>query len=115
MPASSPVERIIESINDSFGNFNPESVVPEVEGLLEHLPEIFEAFRSNLTKLTGKMEEDLPLNGAVPDAMRELDVPLAGLEDAAREVNTTFRRVHEADLKRHYEPRKVERKWNVDA
>jgi hypothetical protein len=113
MPASPVIDRIVEAINDGFTGFNPESIVPDVEGLLEHLPDIFEALKSNLTKVTGRIEEDLPVNAAVSDAMREMDVPLAGLEDAAREVNTTFRRVHAKELDQHYDPRPNEKAWNV--
>jgi hypothetical protein len=115
MAASPEVARIVDAISDAFAGFKPESVVPDVEGFLAHFPEIFDALSDGLKKFSGQVENDLPIHADVSDAINEMVPRFAGLADAAREVNSTFRSRHEQELDQHYNPRAGEKAWNVNA
>jgi hypothetical protein len=110
---SGPVEQVVESINSAFGNFNPESIVPDVEAFLENLPKVFDALQENLKKVAGRLDDDLPVHKDVGEAVREMVPPLGGLSERAADAYGTFKNRHEKDLKQHYDPRPNERAWNV--
>jgi hypothetical protein len=112
--ASSPqVSALVEAINDAFAKFDPETIVPEFEGFLEHFPEVFDAVRDGWKKVAAKVEDGLPINAAIPEAMRDMVPVIDGQADAAREVYVTFKRIHEKELDQHYNPRPREDAWNV--
>lgn len=114
MPAASPeVSRLVEAINDVFGAFRPEDVVPDVQGFLEHFPEVFDAIGSNWKKFASQVQDDLPINGEVSDAMFDMVPSVTGLSDAAKEVHKTFLRVHEQEIEQHENPRTNEKAWNA--
>jgi hypothetical protein len=113
MAASPQVSNLVEAINDAFAKFDPENVVPDFEGFLEHFPEVFEAVREGWKKAAAKVEDGLPINPAIPEAMRDMIPVIDGQADAAREVHATFRRLHEKELDQHYNPRANEAAWNV--
>jgi len=113
MPASPIVERITEAIRDAFKGFAPEKVVPDVDGVMEHLVDIPDALAESLKGLASRLEDDLPIHAAVPEALRDLIPVVEGLRERFAEANTIFRREHEQELKQHYEPRAGEKAWNV--
>lgn len=110
---SGPVEQVVESINSAFGNFNPESIVPDVEAFLENLGKVYEALADNLKKVAGRMDDDLPVHKDVGEAVREMVSPLGGLSERAADAYDTFKKRHAEDLRQHYNPRPNERAWNV--
>ena len=109
---SAPIEQVIEAINSAFGNFNPESVVPDVEAFLENLPKVFDTLMDGLKKVAGRLDEDLPVHKDVGEALRELIPPLGGLSERAEEAYTTFKNRHAQELDQHYNPRPHEEAWN---
>jgi hypothetical protein len=113
MAASPQVTALVESVNDTLGGFTPEKIVPHVESLLAGLPEVWEAWSEQLKKLASRMEEELPLDGAVPEAMREMIPHLDRLAEASREANQVFRSRHEQELNQHHNPRAAESAWNT--
>ena len=113
MPASKSVETLVAAISEAFANFSPESIVPEVQGILEHSPEIFTAIADGWRKLAEKTQEELPLSNTVSDEMLEMVPQINALADRARSVHITFTGVHHEDLERHYNGRTNEQMWNV--
>jgi hypothetical protein len=110
---SAPVEQVVEAIGSSLGNFTPESVVPDVESLLENHHKIYEALQENIKKLAGRLDDELPVHADVAEGLREMIPSLSTLGDQANEVYNTFKNRHEQELRQHYEPRANERAWNT--
>lgn len=113
MAASPQVETMIEAITDGFSNFKPEHVVPDLEGFLEHIPDLYVALSTEWKKLSGRVEDELPIDSRVPESMRDMTTVIDGLADSAREVFATFKRAHEQELDQHYNPRPGEAAWNT--
>lgn len=114
MAASAVIDRIVQEINDAFGSFRPERLMPDVENFLENLPAVFKALNEQLEKVSGHLESDMPVNGAVADALNEVRPHMDRASEAATEASETFKRVHEDDRKRYHEPRTQEHRANVD-
>lgn len=114
MASSAVINRIVEEINAAFGGFRPERLMPDVENFLENLPEVFKTINEQLQKVSGHMESDMPVNGAVSDALNEVRPHMDRAAEAAEEAFETFKRVHEDDRKRYHEPRTQEHRANVD-
>jgi phosphoglycolate phosphatase-like HAD superfamily hydrolase len=110
---SAPVEAVVEAIGTSLGSFAPESVVPDVEGLLENHHKIYEALTENLKKLAARLDDELPVHSDVAEGLREMIPALNTLGDQANEVYSTFKSRHEQELRQHYEPRANEKAWNT--
>jgi hypothetical protein len=110
---SAPVEQVVEAIGNALGNFTPESVVPDVEALLENQHKIYEALVENLKKIAGRLDEDLPVHSDVSEGLREMIPSLNTLADQANEVYGTFKTRHAQELEQHYNPRTGEKAWNV--
>jgi len=114
-PASPKVENLVSATNDAFAGFQPEKIVPDVEALLARLPEWFESIGENWKKFAENSQGELPLHGDVSEAMLDMMPHIQALTEAAGKVNDLFRQRHADDLKRHYEPRTGEAKWDVNA
>jgi hypothetical protein len=114
-PASPKVQNLVEATDEAFSGFQPERVVPDVEALLAHLPEWFDSIGSNWKKFAEQAQGDLPVHPDVSEAMLDMMPHIQALSEAAGKVNELFRQRHADDLKRHYEPRAGEAKWDVNA
>jgi hypothetical protein len=110
---SAPVEQVVESIGSALGNFTPESVVPDVEALLENQHKIYEALQENLKKLAARLDDELPVHADVSEGLREMIPSLSSLIDQANEVYATFKSRHAQELDQHYNARPNEKAWNA--
>jgi hypothetical protein len=108
----SPLTNASEAIRESFGSFKPEK--PEdFEGFFKGLPEFFGDQASSLGTLSQRADDEMPLDKAVVEEMRELVATMNGLRDKADQLNSHFRVAHQEELKRANEPRTGEKAWNV--
>jgi hypothetical protein len=114
MPVSTPVQGAVDAINDSMGRYAPESLIPDVEGYLEHLPDVIEAYRDAVRGFADKLTQ-MPVHPDVAEALKDTIPGLDAVADAAREVLAVFKAKHGPDLERHYNPRANERASNVPA
>jgi hypothetical protein len=111
--ASSPkVDALTEAISTQVGGFDPESVFPDLDSFLENFYKVFESASANLAKFAARVE-DMPVNAAVPEGIKDMIPTLDGLADAAREVFSTFKRRHEQEREQHLNPRPNEKAWNT--
>jgi hypothetical protein len=110
---SAPVNQVVEAIGDSLGKFAPESVVPDVEALLENQHRIYEALQENIKKLASRLDDELPVHADVAEGLREMIPAFNSLIDQAGEVYSTFKSRHAQELDQHYNPRPSERAWNA--
>jgi hypothetical protein len=113
MANSAPVTAVTEAVNDAFGKFDPERIVPDVENFFASLDQVPEALADALKKLAGRFEDERPIHPDVTEQLREMIPMLNALAERAREVNATFRSRHEQELKQHHEGRPREDAWNV--
>ena len=111
MAVSAPVNAAVEAINNLFASFHPESVMGDVDPMLEHLPDIMAAVKSGLTTL-GERLGDQPVHAAVTDAVRDLIPVAAGLEDASRQPFEIFKARHAQEREQHLNPRSGEGNWD---
>ncbi len=111
---SSPaINAVTESIDTNIGGFRTETLIPGVEGFVENLPKLADALDEALKKLASYLEDERPVHPDVTEGLREMRVPIGALRDRANEVYETFKKRHEHDLTRHYEPRTGEPAANV--
>lgn len=110
---SAPVNAVTEAIGSSFGGFNPENVVPDVEALLENQHKIYEALQESIKKIAARIDDELPVHPDVAEGLREMIPALSSLGDQANEVYATFKTRHEQELDQHYNPRPQEKAWNA--
>lgn len=110
---SAPVSKVTEAIGEALGGFSPESVVPDVEALLENHYKIYEALQENLRKVAARLDDDLPVHADVAEGLREMMPALGTLADQAGEVYATFKARHAQELDQHYNPRPKESAWNA--
>lgn len=114
MAVSAPVNTAAEAIDHLFANFQPTSVMGDIDPMLEHLPDIMAALKKGLTSLGDRLG-DQPVHAAVTDAVRDLIPVAAGLEDASRQPFEIFKARHAQEREQHLNPRAGERHWNVNA
>lgn len=109
---SAPIERITQAITDAVSSWDPESVVPDVEGLLENLHKVPDALTDAIKKITGRLDE-MPVTPDAGEALREMIPVLATLSERADDAYGVFKRKHEQELDQHYNPRPNEKAWNA--
>jgi hypothetical protein len=114
MAVSAPVNAAVEAIGHLFASFQPTDVMRDIDPMLEHLPDLFEALKKGLTSLGDKLG-DQPVHAAVTDAVRDLIPVAAGLQDAAGQPFEVFKVKHAQEREQHLNPRAGERHWNVNA
>ncbi|MEU8466235.1 hypothetical protein [Streptomyces sp. NPDC029003] len=81
----------------------------------ETLPEAIGLIAETFAVVAGRSAEDMPLEPPVTDAITELYKALAGCVEHAAEINIAFQTAHEADIRRHTDPRPGEREWDTSA
>lgn len=113
MAASPTINKLTEAVNDALGGFHPERLMPDVNDFFAGMPEVFGAWREQVQKVAGRLEDDSPVHGDVTDAMREMIPHLDRLQEAAEEAWRIFQSSHENDRKRYNEPRTNEPQANV--
>ncbi|MDJ0347251.1 hypothetical protein [Streptomyces sp. PH10-H1] len=81
----------------------------------ESLPEAIGLIAETFAVVAGRCSEDMPLEPPVGDAIMDLHKQLIAAVDAASQVSQTFQTIHEADIRRHAEPRPGEEQWDTSA
>lgn len=61
----------------------------------------------------GHGADDLPVDDAVKEAISSVEAMIHQCASSAREIETTFRQVHETELARLEKPRPNEQMWDV--
>jgi hypothetical protein len=79
------------------------------------LPEAIGLIAETFGVVAGRISEEMPLEPPVADAVMELNKQLIACVDTASEVSRVFETTHEADIKRHTDPRTGEEAWDVSA
>jgi hypothetical protein len=109
---ASPLTGASEAIRDAFSGFRPEK--PEdFEDFFKGLPGFFGDQGASLGALAQRADDEMPLNKAVVEELREIVAAVNGLRDKADELNQHFRTAHQGELERANNPRAGERAWNV--
>ncbi|MDJ0375485.1 hypothetical protein QMK19_39345 [Streptomyces sp. H10-C2] len=81
----------------------------------ESLPEAIGLIAETFAVVAGRCSEDMPLEPPVGDAIMDLHKQLIAAVDTASQVSQTFQTIHEADIRRHAEPRPGEEQWDTSA
>ncbi|MFJ8856333.1 hypothetical protein [Streptomyces sp. NPDC102437] len=79
------------------------------------LPEAIGMVAETFGVVAGRCSEDMPLEPAVADAIMDLHKQLIACIDSASEVSKVFETAHEADIRRHVDPRPSEEQWDVSS
>jgi hypothetical protein len=108
----SPLSNASEAIREAFGSFKPTEPA-HFEGFFKGLPEFFGDQGQSLGNLAQRADDEMPLDKAVVEEMREVVATLNGLRDKADQLNQHFRAAHQVELERANNPRAGERAWNV--
>jgi hypothetical protein len=108
----SPITTLTEDTTSGFSNFKPVSARDMID-FFKELPDFWEALAGSLGSLSGRMSDEMPLHPALAESVREMAGTVAGLRDAADEMNSLFRTAHEKEIQRHEEPRPGEEAWDV--
>jgi hypothetical protein len=93
-----------EAVEQHLGSFSPENVA-DFDQFLKDLPEFFGAVGAALGRLADRFADELPIDQAVAEHIREMGAQAAGQQDYASEAYSIFRNVHESDLERLENPR----------
>jgi hypothetical protein len=109
------IDKVTEFVTESFGNFQPERVVPDIEDFLASLHEVPQALADAVKKVAARLEDDYPLNMAVAEALREIVPSFETAAERAKEANEIFRTKHEQEIDQHHNPRSSEKAWNTEA
>jgi hypothetical protein len=112
MASSKTIDGVTEAVTSGFSNFNPESIVPDVEDFLGNLDQVPDALSDAIKKIADRLDNELPVNKDVSEALREMIPVLGTLAERAREANAIFRQRHEQELEQHHNPRPGESAWN---
>ncbi|MGA4844737.1 hypothetical protein [Streptomyces sp. G45] len=79
------------------------------------LPEAIGMIAETFGVVAGRASEDMPLEPPVAEALMDLHKQLIACVETASEVSTVFETTHEADIRRHTEPRPGEEQWDTSA
>ncbi|WP_236592264.1 hypothetical protein [Streptomyces sp. NHF165] len=88
----------------------------EVVEMVDTLPEAMESIAKTFLTLAERADKEFAFEKEVAEAFNDIYKNLLGAVDFATELTKTFRKVHEADIARHEEPRngtQAEKGWNV--
>jgi len=101
-----------EEIEAAATQYDPEGAM-QVLRFFETLPAALVSFSNVFKVLAEKADGELPLDPVVADVLGAIHGLLMGAADGAEDIPATFRAVHEADIRRHEEPRPGEDKWDT--
>jgi hypothetical protein len=109
---SSPIQALGEEVQAGFSGFKPENI-NDLTGMFDDLPEFWNQFADGIRTLASRFDDELPVDPAVAEAIREMGATVVGLREHCVEMAALFERAHEAELKRLREPRVNEKMWDV--
>ena len=109
---SSAVDAASDAIEENIGGFEPGNI-GDLGSFLAGLPRLHEALASAYQRVADRFADDLPLDPAVAEHIRELASQAAAQQDYAAETLGLFRSLHEQELERIENPRPNEKLWDV--
>jgi len=109
---ASPIAPATEAVEEGFNGFDPENVT-DMREFFADMPEFFSTLATSVNTLADKFGDDLPLDPALADHVREMVGVIAGLADHSTELGSMFEKVHEPELSRVDDPRPGEEKFDV--
>ncbi|MEV6683499.1 hypothetical protein AB0N09_42640 [Streptomyces erythrochromogenes] len=81
----------------------------------ESLPETLGLIAETFAVVAGRCSEEMPLDPAVGEALNDVNRVLLSATEGAGEVSRVFAERHEADIRRHVDPRPGEQAWDTSA
>ncbi|MGW0980299.1 hypothetical protein ACWD33_05605 [Streptomyces xiamenensis] len=94
-------------------SYDPDGMM-QVLGTVEAMPEALTSIANVFQILAERSDSEFPLEPEVGEALSEVYTHLMLAVNAAADVPTTFRNVHEQDIRRHEDPRNnAEDKWDT--
>jgi len=107
----SPLAGPSESVRDAFAKFEPQGPL-DLEGMFKAVPDFFESLAEAIKGHADRLD-DLPVDKAVIERVRDYIPVLNGLRDSAGETLRLFQDKHEVELRRAHDPRPAETAWDV--
>ncbi|MCE7080711.1 hypothetical protein [Streptomyces sp. ST2-7A] len=93
--------------------YDPDGMM-QVLSTVEAMPEALQSVANVFQILAERSDSEFPLEKEVGEALSEVYTHLMLAVNAAADVPTTFRNVHEQDIRRHEDPRNnAEHKWDT--
>jgi hypothetical protein len=125
LPTADPVEVVhmtgfrfeeaAAEMEEAARTYTPDGAM-EILAMVENLPAALTSIANTFRILAERADEEFPLEKEVAAGFEDIYAALVGAMDKAEEMGPLFRRVHEADIARHEEPRngtEAEKGWNV--
>ncbi|CAM5659603.1 hypothetical protein [Streptomyces avidinii] len=108
-------EELAAEMEAAAQQYEPEGCM-EILAMIEGLPSAFASIAAVMGILAERSDEEFPLDKAVAETFRDCFGAVMAAASLAEEMGPVFRRVHEADIARHEDPRngyEAEKGWNV--
>ncbi|MFP8961086.1 hypothetical protein ACLIYP_11085, partial [Streptomyces nanhaiensis] len=108
-------EEAAAEMEEAARTYTPDGAM-EILAMVENLPAALTSIANTFRILAERADEEFPLEKEVAAGFEDIYAALVGAMDKAEEMGPLFRRVHEADIARHEEPRngtEAEKGWNV--
>ncbi|WP_336004326.1 hypothetical protein [Streptomyces sp. KLMMK] len=105
-------QRETEAMREAYSHYEPPmmlAVAAEYWGLQEGITSVGEAVR----QLAVNTADKYPADAQMADLISQVYTLLHQAAETAAEIGPLFAKVHEADLRRHEEPRPGEHMWNI--
>ncbi|NSC22609.1 hypothetical protein FM076_16090 [Streptomyces albus subsp. chlorinus] len=102
-------------MEEAARNYNPDGNMEVVE-MVDNLPQAMESIAKTFLTLAERADDEFAFEKDVADGFDDIYQTLLNGVDAAEELVKVFRKVHEADIARHEDPRngtEAEKGWNV--
>ncbi|MGW2585313.1 hypothetical protein ACWCYZ_29025, partial [Streptomyces virginiae] len=108
-------EELAAEMEQAAQSYEPESAM-EILAMIEGLPQALGSVANVMKILAERSDTEFPLDKAVAETFRDAFGAVMAASSLTDEMGTIFRRVHEADIARHEDPRnghEAEKGWNV--
>ncbi|MGW2587618.1 hypothetical protein ACWCYZ_41235 [Streptomyces virginiae] len=108
-------EELAAEMEQAAQSYEPESAM-EILSMIEGLPQALESVANVMKILAERSDTEFPLDKAVAETFRDAFGAVMAASSLTDEMGAIFRRVHEADIARHEDPRnghEAEKGWNV--
>ncbi|PJE99791.1 hypothetical protein CUT44_03990 [Streptomyces carminius] len=108
-------EEAAAEMEEAARTYTPDGAM-EILAMIENLPAAMTSVANTFRILAERSDDEFPLEKEVAAGFEDIYAALVAAIDKAEEMGPLFRRVHEADIARHEDPRngtEAEKGWNV--
>lgn len=108
-------EEAAAEMEAAAASYDPDGSM-EILAMIEGLPDALTSVANTMKILGERSDSEFPLEKAVAETFRDCFGAVMAAVSVAEEMGPIFRRVHEADIARHEDPRngpEAEKGWNV--